>query len=134
VARVEADLGSGDEAAVVTFMQEEVERLFQPLAGFGPTVRESIDAYRAALDPRRGTVYRQRQVFEDSVTRLTDTISSYLHLEAQAAQARGKGKNALEDRSSNHRQSSSRLVPAPWSYDRGTGPVDGGGAHHLACA
>jgi len=23
------------------------------------------------------------------------------------------------------------LVPAPWSYDRGTGPVDGGGAHHL---
>jgi hypothetical protein len=86
VARVEADLGSGDEAAVVTFMQEEVERLFQTLAGFGPTVRESIDAYRAALDPRRGTVYRQRQVFEESVTRLTDTISSYLHLEAQAAQ------------------------------------------------
>ena len=85
-ARVDADLGSGDEAAVVTFMQEEVERLFQPLAGFGPVVQERIDAYRAALDPRRGTVFRQRQVLEESVTRLTDTISSYLHLEAQAAQ------------------------------------------------
>jgi hypothetical protein len=42
--------------------------------------------YRAALDPRLGAVYRQRRVFEESVTRIGDTISSYLDLEEEAAQ------------------------------------------------
>jgi hypothetical protein len=32
-------------------------------------------------------VYRQRRLFEDSVTRLTETISSYLDLEEEAAQS-----------------------------------------------
>jgi hypothetical protein len=35
----------------------------------------------------RGTVYRQRRLFEDSVTRVTETISSYLDLEEEAAQS-----------------------------------------------
>jgi hypothetical protein len=87
IGRVQADLGSGDEASVVAFMRNEIERLFDHLSGFGPGVREHIDAYRAAIDPRRGTVYEQRQVFEESVSRLTETISSYLHMEAQAAQS-----------------------------------------------
>jgi GAF domain-containing protein len=86
IARVGHDLGSGDEATVVAFLRQDVEQLFDHLAGFGAAARERIDAYRAALDPRRGAVYQQRQVFEESVTRLTDTISSYLQLEAQTAQ------------------------------------------------
>jgi hypothetical protein len=46
-----------------------------------------VAAYRDALDPKLGTVYRQRKVFEDSVTRLNETISAYLELEEQAAQS-----------------------------------------------
>jgi hypothetical protein len=86
-ARVQGNLGSGDETSVTAFLRQDVERLFDHLAGFGSSVRERVDAYGAALDPRRGTIYEQRQVFEESVTRLTDTISSYLHLEAQTAQS-----------------------------------------------
>ena len=50
---------SGDEAAVVTFLREDVEPLFEQLAGFGAAVRDRIEAYRGALDPRCGTVYRR---------------------------------------------------------------------------
>src|SRR5439155_1476994 len=56
------------------------------LQGFGPAVGERIEAYRAALDPRFGTVYARRRLFEESVTRIADTISSYLDLEEQTAQ------------------------------------------------
>jgi hypothetical protein len=85
--RVGATVASGDEVGVIAFLRADVERLFDHLATFGPGVRERIEAYRAALDPRRGTVYRSRQVFEESVTRVAESISSYLDLEEQAAQA-----------------------------------------------
>jgi hypothetical protein len=49
-------------------------------------VRARIDAYRSALDARLGTVYRQRRLFEDSVTRIAEAISSELDREEQAAQ------------------------------------------------
>jgi hypothetical protein len=56
------------------------------LSGFGEAVRGAMEAYRGALDPRLGAVYGQRRVFEESVTRIADTISSYLDLEEEAAQ------------------------------------------------
>src|SRR5947208_1264862 len=86
-AKIEKSLNSGDEVGVVTFLRGDVERLFDHLQGFGPAVRERIEAYRAALDPRFGTVYARRRLFEESVTRIADTISSYLDLEEQTAQA-----------------------------------------------
>jgi hypothetical protein len=85
-AKIEKNLNSGDEVGVVTFLRGDVERLFDHLQGFGPVVRERIEAYRAALDPRFGTVYARRRLFEESVTRIADTISSYLDLEQQTAQ------------------------------------------------
>ena len=85
-AKIEKSLNSGDEVGVVTFLRGDVERLFDHLQGFGPAVRERIEAYRAALDPRFGTVYARRRLFEESVTRIADTISSYLDLEEQTAQ------------------------------------------------
>ncbi|PYN96482.1 MAG: GAF domain-containing protein [Candidatus Rokuibacteriota bacterium] len=86
MARVEENLASGDEVEVISFLRSHCEGLFEHLQTFGAGVRDRIDAYRAALDPRRGAVYSQRQVFEQSVTRIADTISSYLDLEEQAAQ------------------------------------------------
>jgi GAF domain-containing protein len=86
-AQVQGNLASGDEVGVIAFLRSDVERLFDHLQEFGPGVRARIEAYRGALDPRLGTVYRQRQVFEESVTRIAETISSYLDLEEGAAQA-----------------------------------------------
>ena len=86
VVQIETGLASGGEVGVISFLRSDVERLFDRLQEFGPGVRARIEAYRAAVDPRLRSVYRQRRVFEESVTRLTETISSYLDLEEQAAQ------------------------------------------------
>src|SRR5881628_3872367 len=86
IAKIEKNLNSGDEVSVITFLRGDVERLFDHLQGFGPAVRERIEAYRTTLDPRFGTVYARRKLFEESVTRIADTISSYLDLEDQTAQ------------------------------------------------
>ena len=80
-------LAAGDEVGVVTFLRTEVETLLDRLATFGDAAAARVTAYRGALDAKLGTVYRQRKVFEDSVTRLNETISSYLELEEQAAQS-----------------------------------------------
>lgn len=85
--RVERELASGDEVGVLAFLRQEVEPLFEHLASFGSGARTAVEAYRAALDPRRGAVYHHRRQFEESVTRLTETMAAYLDQEEQAAQA-----------------------------------------------
>ena len=86
-ARIERGLQSGDEVTMIGFLRSDVEGLFAHLETFGATVRERIAAYRAALDGRLAAVYDERRKFEDSVTSLTEAISSYVDLEEQAAQA-----------------------------------------------
>jgi hypothetical protein len=85
-AKIQTNLNSGDEVSTIAFLRADVEALFDHLQTFGPGVRERIEAYRAALDPRLGTVYDRRRLFEESVTRVADGISSYLDLEEQTAQ------------------------------------------------
>jgi GAF domain len=84
--KIQMNLNSGDEVSIISFLRAQVESLFDHLQTFGPGVRERIEAYRAALDPRIGTVYDRRRLFEESVTRIADGISSYLDLEEQTAQ------------------------------------------------
>ena len=86
-ARIERSLSSSDEVGIIAFLRTEVEGLLDHLGGFGPKVSERVRVYRAALDPRLHSVYQRRRLFEDSVTRIAESISSYLELEEQAAQA-----------------------------------------------
>jgi len=85
-ARIEAGLSSGDEMGVIAFLRASVEPLLDHLAGFDAGTRARVDAYRAAVDPALGMVYARRRQFDESLTRLTDAISSYLELEQQVAQ------------------------------------------------
>src|SRR5262249_43719503 len=86
IAQIERNLNSGDEVAIIGFLRAHVEVLFDYLGGFGREVRSRIEAYQGALDPRLGTVYRRRQLFEQSVTRIAEGISSYLDREQPVAQ------------------------------------------------
>ena len=86
-AEVEVTLRAGDEATLLAFLRKDIEPLFDHLQSYGAKVRDRIEAYRGALDPRLGMVYRRRQAFEASLTRLNEAISSYIDLEEQAAQA-----------------------------------------------
>ena len=85
-AQIERSLNSSDEIGIVAFLRAEVESLLDHLATFGSGVRDRIAAYRSGLDVRLGTVYDRRRLFEESVTRIAENISSYLDLEEQAAQ------------------------------------------------
>jgi hypothetical protein len=86
IAQIERNLNSGDEVGIIVFLREHVESLFDYLGGFGREVRSRIESYQGALDARLGTVYRRRRLFEESVTRVAEAISSYLDREEQAAQ------------------------------------------------
>jgi hypothetical protein len=86
IGQMERSLNSGDEVRIIAFLRTHVESLFDYFGEFGREVRARIDAYRSALDARLGTVYRQRRLFEDSVTRIAEAISSQLDREEQAAQ------------------------------------------------
>jgi hypothetical protein len=87
VRQVDEMLTSGDEVAVLTFIRQHVEPLFEQLAELGPEVRERIGEYRVALDPGVGTVYQRRREYEESVTLVSDTISAYLDAEEDLAQS-----------------------------------------------
>jgi hypothetical protein len=80
-------LKSGDELTILNFLREHVERVFEQVAAVGGDVRARISDYRAAVDPRLGFVYRQRRDFEQTVTLINDTLSSYLDQEAARAQS-----------------------------------------------
>jgi hypothetical protein len=87
MSEIEVNLRSGDEMAVIDFLRGDIESLFDHLASFGGDVERRIDTYRQAVDAQIGTVYAKRRDFEESVTLLTDAISSYIELEEQAAQS-----------------------------------------------
>jgi hypothetical protein len=87
MAHIQTDLHSGDEVTILAFLRQHVEPLFAHIASFGPAVRERVEAYRAALDPRVGTVYRKRKDYEESVTAINEAVSTYLDAEQEMAQA-----------------------------------------------
>ena len=86
IREIETGLSSGDEVAKLDFIRHVVEPVFDHIQGFNPKVREKIDAYRAALDPNMGTLYRKRKDFEESITLINETITSYLDREEETAQ------------------------------------------------
>ena len=87
IAALEGGLSSGDEATLLDFLRREVEPLFDHLQEFGLGVGEKIEAYRTALDPHLGVLYRRRKDFEESVTLINETLSAYLDEEEGKAQA-----------------------------------------------
>lgn len=84
---VNAGLDSSDEASVAHFLSTEMEPIFDDLMGLGPRVVRAIEKYRNALDPNLGVVYRKRREFEDSVSKLNETLSAYLDKEETETQA-----------------------------------------------
>jgi GAF domain-containing protein len=80
-------LRSGDEVATLGFLRQRVEPILEQMRALGAGVPARVEAYRAALDPKLGTVYRRRRGFDESVALINETISSYLEAEEERAQA-----------------------------------------------
>lgn len=85
--QLEAGLSSGDEVTIIDFLRREVEPVFEHMCDFGSEVESKILAYRAALEPRLGTIYRRRRDFEESVMQINEALSAYIDAEQEKAQA-----------------------------------------------
>jgi hypothetical protein len=84
--RLRQGIISGDEVSIYDSLRTEVEPLFEYLAQNNVELRPTIAAYWQQIDPRLGILYHRRRDFEESVTRINDTISDYLDEEEAKAQ------------------------------------------------
>ncbi|PIQ22205.1 MAG: GAF domain-containing protein [Cytophagales bacterium CG18_big_fil_WC_8_21_14_2_50_42_9] len=77
---------SQDEAAIFEVIKKHVEPIFTYLEKNNPTLQPVISAYYQAMDPKLGILYKRRKAYEESLTRINQTISDYLDQEEEKAQ------------------------------------------------
>jgi hypothetical protein len=85
--RIERGIASGDELGVVAFLRQHVEPVLAHLEGLPGSARERVAAYRAALDPRLGTLYRRRRALDESIMLINEALGAHLDGEERRAQA-----------------------------------------------
>lgn len=80
-------LNSGDEVGILDFLKRDVEPLFDHLSGRHPSVADAVVDYQNAIDPKLGVLYNKRKDFEDSLTKINETVSALLDKRQAEAQA-----------------------------------------------
>ena len=80
------EFNSNDESRIVEWLQSEIHPLFYQLRAKYAELAGPISTYFEYLDPELGIVYRERKAYEDSVTKINNTISNYLEQQEKEAQ------------------------------------------------
>lgn len=80
------ELQSEEELSIRDFLQHQVAQAFHHLHSTEPSLRNEIEEYNAAIDPQLGMLYRHRKEYEQSVSRINDTLARFTDKEQQAAQ------------------------------------------------
>jgi len=79
-------LQSEEEMSINEFMKGQVTSVFSHLHKTEPLLKNDIEQYFSTLDPQLGMLYRHRREYEQSVTRINETLSKFLEKEQAAAQ------------------------------------------------
>jgi hypothetical protein len=79
-------LQSGEELSIQDFLQVQVVAVFNHLQSTEPTLKNDVELYFAALDPQIGMLYHHRKNYEQSVSRINDTLARFIDKEQIAAQ------------------------------------------------
>ncbi|WP_051359823.1 hypothetical protein [Adhaeribacter aquaticus] len=77
---------SEDEAGILEVVKKHVEPLFNYLEKNTASLAPVIASYWNAMDPNLGILYKRRKYFEESLTKINETISEYLEQEEAKAQ------------------------------------------------
>ena len=85
-ALVNQGVGTGDERSLIAFVKKEIEPLFPVFNELGEPVSKAVDAYKHAVHPSIGTVYKKRWDFEQSITNLNSRMAKYLDQEQKEQQ------------------------------------------------
>ncbi|KAA6437505.1 GAF domain-containing protein [Rufibacter glacialis] len=75
-----------DGIMIFETLRTQVEPMFQFLEATHPDLVTYIQAYREAMDPHLGILYKRRKAFEESLTLINETITEYLEQEELTAQ------------------------------------------------
>jgi GAF domain-containing protein len=86
IRHIKSGLSSGDEVSVLEFLKFEQENRLDHFAAYSEDTRRAVEAYREALDPVLGVVYRLRRDFDQSIQMINDRIAAYLEKEQESAQ------------------------------------------------
>ncbi|MEO7923367.1 MAG: hypothetical protein ABIR30_06795 [Chitinophagaceae bacterium] len=79
-------LQSEEEMSIVEFMQGQVVSVFNHLHSTEPSIKNEIEEYFASLDPQLGMRYHHRKEYEQSISRINDTLARFIDKEQAAAQ------------------------------------------------
>ncbi len=80
------NLLSEDELQIYEFLQHHIDALFRHLETARPELKGPIDKYFAALDPQKQILYHHRKRYEDSITKINDTLDRFMDREQAAVQ------------------------------------------------
>lgn len=86
IASTTETLLSDDELVLYDFLQNDIDALFKHLHAAKPELRKIIDEYFSKLDPQRNIVFHHRKEYEDSITRINDTLDRFIDQEQKVAQ------------------------------------------------
>lgn len=79
-------LVSDEEMMLYEFLQHDVDGLFKHLSATHGELKKIVDAYFSTLDAQRNIIYHHRKDYEDSITRINDTLDRFIDSEQGAAQ------------------------------------------------
>ncbi|WP_419784070.1 GAF domain-containing protein [Maridesulfovibrio sp.] len=85
-AAVQEGLNSGDEINIIEFLQQRVEPFFNYLRETSEKYTGKIDEYFKEMNPGMGVIYQRRRDYEESVSLLNRSLTSFLDQEEVRAQ------------------------------------------------
>ena len=77
---------SDDELMIYDFLQNHIDRLFKHLSATRPEMKRIIDDYFLALDPQKNLIYYHRKKYEESITKINDTLDRFMDREQATIQ------------------------------------------------
>jgi hypothetical protein len=77
---------SDEEISIHDFLQGQVVSIFNHLHSTQPSVIKEVEQYFAALDPQIKMIYHHRKEYEQSISRINDTLARFIDKEQSAAQ------------------------------------------------
>ena len=86
IAAASDTLLSDDEMQIYDFLQIHLDAVFRNLLELKPELKKLINGYFNALDPIRKIVFHHRKQYEESITRINDTLDRFIDQEQQAVQ------------------------------------------------
>ncbi len=83
---IQTNMTAEDEIRINEFLSQELEPVFTHLQKTEKKAREVIDEYYGIVNDSNSRLYRYRQEYEESVSRVNDAVSAYLEKEEETIQ------------------------------------------------